>query len=106
MVSLREMPLLTSPLPALLTMAPISRLGVTTLTTTWVLVCIASSTVMWAIILAVRRGIAGLGETITAFAMVIAVGLACQMTAAIIIEGRGEHETDFSENQIDVLARV
>ncbi|KAF2451290.1 hypothetical protein P171DRAFT_3381 [Karstenula rhodostoma CBS 690.94] len=88
-------------------MVHISHFGVVTIATNWLFVTIALGTVILAVLLSLsrRRTWLNLEDCITVIALTIGVALACQTTWAIVLEGHGEHQHDFRNSQINVLAR-
>jgi predicted ABC-type exoprotein transport system permease subunit len=92
----------------ILIMPLISHFGIVTIATNWLFVIIALGAVILALLLSLsrRQEIFSLEDCVTAIALIIGVGLACQTTWAIVLEGNSEHQSDFTGSQVMVLARV
>jgi hypothetical protein len=90
---------------ALLRMPSLSHFGIVTIATSWLFVVIALGAVILALLLRGNRLI-GPGDYINWIALTIGIALACQTTWAIVLEGHGEHQADFTGNQVNILARV
>jgi hypothetical protein len=89
----------------------ISHFGIVTIATNWVFVIIALGVMILAFLLALPRGrerhrLIKLEDYINWTGFTIGLALACQTTWAIVLEGHGEHQVDFQDDQVNVLARV